>query len=130
MSAKLVYVEDNADARALLQMVLGEGGELEVLSAADGLAGLQLIRTERPALVLVDLDLPLLNGLELVRELRRDPDVGRTPIVAITASVMQNERQRCLDAGCAAFVEKPFDIHALRALVAKLLAATAAAPES
>jgi two-component system cell cycle response regulator DivK len=119
MRPKLVYVEDNADARSLVELVLGEA--CDVLAAADGQAGLELVRAERPDLVLVDLDLPLLGGLELVRALRRDPQLRATPVVAITANVMQGERQRCLDAGCAAFVAKPYDIHELRALVRDLL---------
>ena len=130
MSAKLVYVEDNADAFSLVQLVLGEGCGLDVLPAADGLAGLQVVRAERPDLVLVDLDLPLLGGLELVRALRGDPSVSATPIVALSANVMQGERQRCLDAGCSVFLAKPFDIHELRAVVERLLAGALAADTS
>ena len=113
----IAYVEDNPDNLRLVQLVLEATGRYQVLGAPDGLAGLDLVREKRPALALVDLDLPLIDGLELVRRIRSDPDLHAIPLVAVSASVMHRERQRSLDAGCMAFVEKPFDVVVLRDLV-------------
>jgi CheY-like chemotaxis protein len=88
----------------------------------DGLAGLDLVRKLRPALVLLDLDLPLVDGLELARRIRQEPELSAIPLVAVSASVMHHERQRCLEAGCVAFVEKPFDIVAFAALIGDCIA--------
>lgn len=114
---KVVYVEDNLDNLQLVEWILESTGRYRVLGATDGLAGLDLIRRERPALVLLDLDLPLVDGFELARRIRQDTELRAIPLVAVSASVMRRERQRCLDAGCMAFVEKPFDVVAFTALV-------------
>jgi CheY-like chemotaxis protein len=114
---KVVYVEDNLDNLRLVEWVLESTGRYQVLGAGDGVAGLDLIRRERPALVLLDLDLPLVDGLELARRIRQDAELRQIPLVAVSASVMRKERQRCLEAGCMAFVEKPFDVIAFTALV-------------
>jgi two-component system cell cycle response regulator DivK len=120
----IVYLEDNAANLDLVKRVLESTGQYRVVGADDGLAGLELVRKERPALVLVDLDIPSINGFEVARRLRadRDPQVARTRIVAISANVLQNEPQAALEAGCDAFVEKPFDIHDFRALIGKVMA--------
>jgi two-component system cell cycle response regulator DivK len=100
-----------------VQLILEATGRYMVLGAADGLAGLDLVREKRPVLVLVDLDLPLIDGFELIKRIRLDPELRAIPLVAVSASVMHRERQRSLDAGCMAFVEKPFDVVAFRDLV-------------
>ena len=75
-----------------------------------------------PDVVLVDLDVPGTNGFEVTRQMKAstNPAVSRIPIAAVSANVMADERSAALAAGCVAFVEKPFDIHRLRALVAEL----------
>ncbi len=113
----IAYIEDSPDNLRLVQLILETTGRYQVLGAPDGLAGWNLVRENRPALVLVDLDLPLIDGFELVRRLRSDPDLRAIPLVAVSASVMHRERQRSLEAGCMAFVEKPFDVVAFRDLV-------------
>ena len=120
----IVYLEDNAANLDLVKRVLESTGRYRVIGVEDGLAGLELVRKERPALVLVDLDIPSINGFEVARRLRsdRDPLVAKTRIVAISANVLQNEPQASLEAGCDAFVEKPFDIHDFRQVIAKVMA--------
>ena len=122
----IVYLEDNAANLDLVRRVLESTGRYKVIGVDDGLEGLELVRKERPALVLVDLDIPSINGFEVARRLRsdRDPVVARTRIVAISANVLQNEPQAALEAGCDAFVEKPFDIHDFRLTIAKVMART------
>ncbi|MCC6748987.1 MAG: response regulator [Deltaproteobacteria bacterium] len=117
----VVYVEDNPDNLRLVQRVLESTGRYRVLGAADGVAGLALIRHHRPAIVLLDLDLPILGGLELAKQIRTDPELAGTPVVVVSANVMHGERERCLDAGCMDFVEKPIDIVAFRGVVARCI---------
>ena len=112
----VVCIEDNLDNLHLVEWVLEATGRYRVLGATDGVAGLELVRNHRPALVLLDLDLVLFDGFELARRIRSE--FTSIPLVAVSASVMRGERQRSLDAGCMAFVEKPFDIVAFREVVA------------
>ncbi len=119
----IIYIEDNAANLDLVRRVLESTGLYRVLGVEDGREGLELVRREKPALVLVDLDIPSINGFEVARRLRadRDPALAKVHIVAISANVLQNEPQASIDAGCDAFVEKPFDIHEFRALIGKIL---------
>jgi CheY-like chemotaxis protein len=92
------------------------------LTAPDGEAGLALVERERPALVLVDLDIPEVNGFEVTRKIKSssDPAISRIPVAAISANVLADERAMSLAAGAIDFIEKPFDIHAFRGQVARL----------
>ncbi|MEM9461106.1 MAG: response regulator [Myxococcota bacterium] len=119
---RIVYVEDNPANFVLVRKVLEVGGAHVVEQAASGEEGLEQIVAAPPSLVLLDLDLPGMSGLELVEHLRADPRVSEIPIVAISASVMKEERRQALDAGCVWFLEKPFDIQELRRVVAAVLA--------
>ena len=116
-ATKIVYIEDNRDNFRLVQRLLEVTGRYEVLWAQSGLSGLASTREHRPALVLVDLDLPDIDGLDLARQLRADQELGDIPLIAISANVMHDERRRALDAGCLAFVEKPIDINDFRKLI-------------
>jgi two-component system, cell cycle response regulator DivK len=112
----VVCIEDNLDNLRLVEWVLEATGRYRVLGATDGVAGLELVRQRHPQLVLLDLDLPLVDGFELARRIRSE--FRDIPVVAISASVMRDERQRSIGAGCMAFVEKPFDIVVFREVVA------------
>jgi CheY-like chemotaxis protein len=120
--ARVVYVEDNAANFALVRKVLEHGGPYRVVGAKTGEEALLLIAADPPALVLLDLDLPGMDGFEVARRLQGDEALARIPIVAISASVMKQERQLALDVGCRGFVEKPFDIAELRAIVDEAIA--------
>jgi two-component system cell cycle response regulator DivK len=128
----VVYVEDNLDNLRMVEWLLESTGRYRVLGAADGVVGLDLIRRERPALVLLDLDLPLVDGFELARRIRQDTELKQIPMVAVSASVMRKERQRSLEVGCMAFVEKPFDVLAFTELVGDCIERTrpAALPQA
>jgi len=119
---RIVYVEDNPANFVLVRKVLEGGGRYVVEQAATGEEGLVRILEAPPALVLLDLDLPGMSGLELAAILGADPRVREIPIVAISASVMKEERNQALAAGCAWFLEKPFDIQELRRVVAEVIA--------
>lgn len=113
---RVVYIEDNAANLALVTKVLTHSG-YEVQGAATGESGLELVAREKPDLVLLDLDLPGIDGFEVARRLKADRKLRSIPIIAISASVMKHEREQALAAGCRCFVEKPFDIGELRVAV-------------
>jgi CheY-like chemotaxis protein len=119
---KVVYIEDNPANLALVVRVLEATGRFRVLGAPDGEAGLELIEKEVPHVVLVDLDIPGVNGFEVTRQIRAssNPDVAKLPVAAVSANVMKGERAASLEAGCTVFIEKPFDIRGFRAQVAEL----------
>lgn len=119
---RIVYVEDNPANFVLVRKVLEVHGEHVVEQACSAEDGWAQIQAEPPALVLLDLDLPGMSGLELARRLKADGRLHRIPLLAISASVMKDERTQALQVGCAAFLEKPFDIQELRHLVAEALA--------
>ncbi|MCA9665770.1 MAG: response regulator [Myxococcales bacterium] len=122
----IVYIEDNPDNFRLVKRLLESSKGYIVEQARDGVAGLELVKARRPALVLLDLDVPLLNGFEIAARLRDDPELSKIPVVAVSANVMQGERQRSLELGCRAFIEKPFDIHEFRRTIERLLSDDAA----
>jgi CheY-like chemotaxis protein len=122
---RIVYVEDNPANFVLVRKVLEVHGEHVVEQAASAEDGLARIEAAPPALVLLDLDLPGMSGLELARRLKADARLRGIPIVAISASVMKDERNQARQAGCVGFLEKPFDIQELRRLVAEAVAGRA-----
>lgn len=115
----VIFVEDNSDTQRLVKWVLEGTKRYEVIAAKDGVSGLDLVQQHHPALVLIDLDVPLLNGMEVARRILADPDLKEIPLIAVSASVMQQEHQRCLNEGFVAFIEKPFDIQTFRQIVDK-----------
>ncbi len=120
----VVYIEDNEANMALVVRVLESTGQYKVLGAPDGEAGLELIAREHPRVVLLDLDIPGVNGFEVARLIKasHDPSVARIPVAAVSANVLKDERTAAIEAGCITFIEKPFDIHVFRAEVARLAA--------
>lgn len=116
----VLVVEADLDNLGLLERVLESTGRYRTARATDGVSGLEQIRRLQPAMVLLDLDLPLAGGLEIFRRVKSDPQISSIPVVAVSASVMKGERRRCLDAGFAGFIEKPFDIQMLRRMAAQI----------
>lgn len=120
---KVVYVEDNVANMSLVVRCLEATGLYEVLGAVDGESGLELIERELPSLILVDLDVPGVNGFEIARQVKAsaNPRVAEIPVAAVSAHVLADERSASLAAGCCAFIEKPFEIKAFREQVASLI---------
>jgi CheY-like chemotaxis protein len=110
----VVYVEDHPENFALVQKALEATGRFTVVCAPSAEEGLELVTSQRPDVILIDLDLPGMDGLSMARALRADPELAAIPIIVVTASVMKNEREEAFEIGCMAFVEKPFDIAELR----------------
>ncbi len=114
---RIVYVEDNPANFVLVRKVLETHGEYNVEQAASAEEGWTQITAAPPELVLLDLDLPGMSGLDLARRLKVDDRTRHVPLVAISASVMKEERSQALEAGCVWFIEKPFDLQELRRVV-------------
>lgn len=101
----VAVVEDNADNRLLVRAILGEAYDVRELASGD--AALAAFATAAPDLVLLDVSLPGLSGLEVLARLRADPRLAHLPVVALTAHAMDGDRQRLLAAGFDAYVAKP-----------------------
>ena len=106
--ARILIVEDNPDNMMLTVLLLESAGHT-VLSAIDAEAGLTLARIELPNLILMDIQLPGLNGLDLTRNLRQDPRTKDIPIIAITAYAMMGDEDKAFLAGCNAYIPKPIE---------------------
>ena len=112
----ILYVEDNEDNVYMLARRLRRHG-FEVIVAADGARGVDAARRERPDLVLMDLDLPVLDGWEATRRLKAAPETRSIPVVALSAHAMAGERERALAAGCDDHDTKPVDLDRLLAKI-------------
>ena len=119
MSTVLI-VEDNPRNLKLVRDVLGHAG-FTTLEAGDGEAGIELARTRRPDLILMDVNLPGITGLEALALLRADAATAAIPVAALTAFAMKEDRARLLAAGFDGYLEKPVDVRALPAQVEALL---------
>lgn len=106
---RVLYIEDDAASQRLVQRVL-ENHDYEVLLAAEGLTGVNLARERKPDLILMDINLPGMNGREITTRLRSISNVSGTPIVALTANTSPGHRERALAAGCDGFLTKPIDV--------------------
>ncbi len=109
---KILYVEDNDDNIYLSTRRLSRCG-YEVIVAQDGEEGLAMARSEAPALILMDLDLPVVDGWEATRRLKASAEMRHIPVIAVSAYAMASDRKRALAAGCDDFISKPVDLKAL-----------------
>lgn len=116
----LLIVEDNEMNRDMLRRRLERRG-FEVLTAGDGEQGVKLARSRRPDLILMDLGLPVLDGLEATRRIRAQADTAGIPIIALTAHALHTDRDEALRAGCDDFDTKPVDFERLLGKIAALL---------
>ncbi len=126
---KLLYVEDNDDNLYMLTLWFDVAGGYEIVSAPDGTAGIAMATAERPDLILMDLNLPEIDGWEATRRLKAAPGTRDIPIIALTAHAMAGDRERALATGCDEFETKPIDFDRLLPKVERLIA-RANAPRS
>ncbi len=118
---KILYIEDDSNSRRLVQRILqAEGYEVHV--AEDGLAGLELARQIRPALVLTDVNMGGMTGHEVATRLKEMPETKHAPVIAMTANTLQTDREIALVAGCDGYITKPIDIDALPGQIEQFLA--------
>lgn len=122
--SKVVYVEDNPMNQRLMQQIFTRRRDLELLEAATAEEGIELVRAQLPLLVLMDINLPGMNGFEALKVLSEDPRTAGIPVVAISANAMKGDAQKGLDAGFVAYLTKPLDISSLLSTLDKVLAAT------
>jgi two-component system, cell cycle response regulator DivK len=116
MSKKVLVVEDQEDNRQILRDLLESAG-IDMIEAWDGPAGLAAAASERPDLILMDIQLPGLDGYEVTRRIKADPALRAIPIIAVTSYALSGDEDKARAAGCDGYVTKPFSP---RALLAKI----------
>lgn len=117
---KILYVEDEPMNRMLVRRVLTQAGYV-VFEAEDGLSGIQVAEREKPDLILMDIMLPSMDGHQVTTRLKCLPELADTPIVALTAKIMDGDRERALIAGCDGYIPKPIDVDQLPHQIAEFL---------
>jgi two-component system cell cycle response regulator DivK len=125
---KILIAEDRPSSRELIRTVL-EGCGYAVSEAADGRQAVEVAKRETPDLVIVDLQMPALDGLGVLAELRRDDHFADVPIVALTASAMHGDRERALEAGFTEYITKPVNLRFLREEIERLLSTRQTTPQ-
>jgi len=120
---KVLYVEDNDDNVYMLKMRLEFLGDFEVVAAEDGEKGCAMALSERPDVILMDLEMPVVDGWEATRRLKEDPQTRDIPIIALSAHALAGEREKALGAGCDEFDTKPIEFERLLATLRRVLAA-------
>ena len=116
----ILVVEDYEDASLAMRLALEDRG-YHILEASDGAQAVEVAARERPQIILMDLNLPVMDGLAATERIRSNPNLRDTIIIALTAYSDQDYRARALAAGCNAFVSKPIDIEWLNELLTELL---------
>jgi two-component system cell cycle response regulator DivK len=118
---KVLYVEDNDDNVYMLKMRLELLGDFEVVAAEDGRKGCEMAVSERPDIILMDLEMPVMDGWEAARWLKSEPATGTIPIIGLSAHALAGERQKALAAGCDEFDTKPIEFERLVATLRRVL---------
>ena len=119
--AKLLVVEDNEINRDMMVRRLQRRG-FTIVTAVDGQQGIDMARSEKPDLVLMDMSLPVVDGWEATRQIKNDPGIKHIPVVGLTAHAMVGDRDKALNAGCVDYATKPVDFEKLVEMINRLLA--------
>ena len=120
---KVLYVEDNEDNVYMLKMRLELLGDFEVVAAPDGEQGCAMALSERPDVILMDLEMPVVDGWVATRRLKDDPQTRGIPLIALSAHALAGEREKALAAGCDEFDTKPIEFERLVATLRRVLSA-------
>lgn len=120
MSARILVVEDQEDNRTILRDLLTSAG-FDLMEAATGEEGVRMAATHRPDLILMDIQLPVIDGYETTRRIRADPALAATPIIAVTSYALSGDEDKARAAGCDGYVTKPFSPRQLLATVRSYL---------
>jgi two-component system cell cycle response regulator DivK len=121
MSKCILVVEDQEDNRRILRDLFANAG-YELVEAESGEDALAAIATSRPDLILMDIQLPVMDGYEATRQIRANPDLKSVPIIAVTSYALAGDEAKALAVGCNAYVSKPYSPRALLAKVKEYLA--------
>ena len=124
---RVLIVEDHPGMRDLLRRIVERMGYVPV-SASNGEEGIEKAVAEKPDLILLDMIMPVMDGLEVARRLRANPETKGIPILATTALSRSDDLEACLEAGCNAYIVKPFGAWDLQAKIGELLAGTKELP--
>jgi two-component system cell cycle response regulator DivK len=116
----ILYVEDNPDNRLLVKRIL-QAEDYSLLEAIDGKDALNVLKTARPDLILMDINMPDMDGYTLTSTIKSLPGFERIPILALTANVMRGDKEKTLEAGCDGYIQKPLDIDQLTREIEKFL---------
>ncbi len=117
---RILYIEDNFDNRLLVKRVLEAEGYL-FDEASDAHAGLRMALAHPPDLILMDINLPEVDGYTTTERIKSDPRLSAVKVVALTANVMKGDREKTLAAGCDGYIEKPIDVDLLPRQIARFL---------
>ena len=120
MSKTILVVEDQEDNRQILRDLLGSAG-FRMIEAHDGEQALTVARSERPNLILMDIQLPILDGYEATRSIKRDPELKHIPVIAVTSYALSGDEERAREAGCDGYVAKPYGTRHLLAKIGQFL---------
>jgi CheY-like chemotaxis protein len=118
---RILYVEDNEDSAYMLKMRLELTDEVEVLVAEDGEKGCEIAAAKRPDLILMDLEMPVVDGWEATRRLKSKPETRDMPVIGLSAHALAGEREKALAAGCEEFDTKPVEFDRLLGKIRKLV---------
>lgn len=121
MSQTILYIEDNPLNMRLVRKLLKSFG-YDMIEAIDGASGLDKLHVNQPDLILMDVNLPDVDGLDLTQRIKKMEEFDHIPIIALTANAMHGDRQRCLEAGCQGYLPKPVSRTELRNMVNHFLA--------
>ena len=120
MTKRILVVEDTEDNRQIVRDLLSSAG-YELIEAADGAEGVAAAEREKPDLILMDIQLPGMDGYEATRRIRAIPDIGKVPIIAVTSYALAGDEAKTREAGCDGYVAKPFSPRQLLAKVREFL---------
>lgn len=120
MKANILVIEDNEQNLYLIRFLM-EGRGHKVTAANDGKSGIKIAAEIRPDIILLDIQLPILDGYEVAKRLRQNPDLIDIPIVAVTSYAMVGDKEKALDSGCTGYIEKPINPETFSAEVENFL---------
>jgi two-component system cell cycle response regulator DivK len=121
-TATILYVEDNPENRMLVRRILQAEG-YRVLEAQNATHAIEVVENEKPDLVLMDINMPDIDGYTLTTQFKSMTQFQQTPIIALTANVMKGDRERTLEAGCDGYIQKPIDVDELPNQIKRFLGA-------
>lgn len=124
MSPTVVVADDDPDIRALVELAVGRSGHTVLASVADGVAALAAASLHRPDLLILDVSMPKMSGLQVCEQLRAEPATAGLRVLILSADAQHTAVQAGLDAGADAYLPKPFSLRELRAQIAQLLSPT------
>jgi two-component system, cell cycle response regulator DivK len=120
MTKRILVVEDTADNRQILRDVLSAAG-YDLLEAVDGGAGVAMAAAHKPDLILMDIQLPVIDGYEATRRIKADPALRHIPVIAVTSYALSGDEEKTRAAGCDAYIAKPFSPRQLLGMVRSLI---------